>query len=356
MTSDAARLELNRLRIFFEATRAGGYTAAARRLHLTPSAVSHAVRTLEEGAGRRLVEWRHRRLALTDDGEYVREVCERVFQELDHAEHVLATRAPGTAQAVTVGATVEFGTTVLVRKLRPLVEQVPWLRLHFAFRDDLEFALLNDEVDVAVDCAPHTHPSLTAIRLFREKYLIVASPAFLRAHPVRRPLDLGRVPVISIDRDGGWWANALRSVPGRQRPVLRHVIEVDQVRGMVHAALEGYGVALLPKYTAIGKVARGELTALFPALRLLEDWFCVYQKRTNALRRKNRVLTEFLTRMDVTEFGDAIRGPRRRAGLDAGDAPADYRSPGAGTASPAASHSAVSLASARASAKSTSAP
>ena len=75
---------------------------------------------------------------------------------------------------------------------------------------------------------------------------------------------------------------------------------------MVHAALEGYGVALLPKYTVLGKVARGELVPLFPRLRLLEDLFCVYQKRAHASREKNRVVTDFLARLDVSEFGDAI--------------------------------------------------
>ncbi len=311
MDRDRTRLEPARLRIFFEATRCGSYTAAGRRLHITPSAVSHAIRALEDTAGRRLIEWRHRRLTLTDDGEYVREVCERVFQDLDQAEHVLSTRAPGGTQVITIGATVEFGTTVLVRKLRPLLDAVPWLRLDFRFRDDLEALLLADEIDIAVDCASHTHPSLSVTRLFREKYLIVGSPRFLRAHRVRRPLDLERVPVISFDREGAWWANALRSIPGRHRPVLRQIIEIDQVRGMVHAALEGYGVALLPKYTAIGKVARRELTALFPRLRLLEDWFSVSQKRTSAVRVKNRVVTDFLLHMDVTEFGDAISGPSR---------------------------------------------
>lgn len=311
MDRDRTRLELGRLRIFFEATRSGSYTTAGRRLHITPSAVSHAIRSLEEEAGRKLVEWRHRRLTLTDDGDYVREVCERVFQDIDQAEHVLAARAAGGAQVITVGATVEFGTTVLVRKLRPLLDRVPWLRVNFRFQDELEPLLLGDEIDIAVDCAAHTHPSLSVTRLFREKYLIVASPRFLGEHPVRRPLDLERVPVISVDREGAWWTNALRSIPGRHRPVLRQIIEVNQVRGMVHAALEGYGVALLPKYTAIGKVARRELTALFPRLPLLEDWFSVSQKRTSAMRQKNRVVTEFLLHMDVGEFGDAISGPPR---------------------------------------------
>jgi len=238
----------------------------------------------------------------------VRQLCEQIFHDVGQAELALSTGAPGRLQTVTIGATVEFGTTVLVRKLRPLLDQAPWLRPDFRFRDDLASALLRDEIDLAIDCAPHAHPSIDATRLFREKYLIVASPAFLSAHPVRRVIDLERVPVLSLDKGGAWWANALRSMAGGGRPILREVIEVNQVRGLVHAALEGYGVALLPKYTVLGKVARGDLRVLFPRLRLLEDWFCVYQKRTRADREKNRVVTDYLLGMDVSEFGDAIRG------------------------------------------------
>jgi DNA-binding transcriptional LysR family regulator len=305
------RLDLGKLEVFLEATRSGSYTAAARRLHVTQSAVSHAIRKLEDGVGRRLVEWRRRHLRLTDDGEYIRQVCEQVFHELGQAEHVLSARAPGRQQTVTIGATVEFGTRVLVRKLRPLLDAVPWLHVDFRFRNDLGPSLLRDEIDLAVDCAPHLHPSIQATRLFREKYLLVASPAFLACHAIRRPLDLERVPVLSLDSGGIWWSNALRSIPGRRRPTLGRIIEVNQVHGMVHAALEGYGVALLPKYTVLGKVARGELTVLFPRLPLLEDWFCVYQKRTSVEREKNRVVTDYLLQLNVAEFGDAISGPRR---------------------------------------------
>lgn len=305
--SQPGRIDISRLQVFLAATRAGNYTAAARTLNVTQSAISHAIRKLEESLGRSLIEWQHRRLTLSNEGEYLREVCERVFSDLDQAQHVLSTRSPTNTQVATIGATVEFGTNVLIRKLRPLVETCPWLQVHYRFSDDLEPLLLRDEIDLAIDCAPHTHRSVMATRLFREKYLIVASPAFLERHPVRRATDLENVPVLSLDREGTWWTNALRSVPGRVRPVLRGVIEVNQVRGMVHAALEGYGVALLPKYTVQGKVSRGDLVALFPGFRLVEDWFCVYQKRARVGREKNRVLTDFLLHLDVAEFGDAIR-------------------------------------------------
>jgi len=319
MRAGGRRLDLGRLEIFLEAARTGNYTAAAKRLHVTQSAVSHAIRKLEDGLGRDLVEWRRRTFALTGEGQYLLEVCQRIFEDIGEAERVLDRRAPGLPQVLTIGATVEFGATVLVRKLRPLAASAPWLHLDFRLRNDLAPLLLGDEIDVAIDCRPHLHPSIRATALFREKYLLVASPAFLKEHPVTRLLDLERVPVLSLDRDGAWWANAVRAFPGRQRPVLGRLVQVDQVRGMVHAALEGYGVALLPKYTVLGKVSRGELVALFPRLRLLEDWFCLYEKRAHAARDKNRVLAEYLAKLDMGEFGDAIKGvaggSRRQPGV-----------------------------------------
>jgi DNA-binding transcriptional LysR family regulator len=305
------RLDLGKLEVFLEVTRSGSYTAAARRLHVTQSAVSHAIRKLEDRVGHQLITWRHRRFALTDEGEYLRQTCQQVFYDLGEAERVLAEGGSSLTQVITVGATVEFGTTVLVRKLRPLREAAPWLHVDFRLRDDLTQLLLRDEIDLAIDCAPHVHPSVQATALFREKYLLVAAPSFLAAHPVRRPIDLERVPALSMDKAGTWWANALRAFPGRRRPVLGRIVEVNQVRAMVHAALEGYGVALLPKYTVQGKVARGELQTIFPRLPLLEDWFCIYQKRINAGREKNRLLTDYLLRLDVAEFGDAIKPPER---------------------------------------------
>ena len=313
MRREPVRLDLGKLEVFLEAARCGNYTVAARRLHVTQSAVSHAIKKLEQSIGRPLVEWRRRQFLLTDEGKYIQQVCEQVFHDLGQAEHVLSTRAPGGTQVMTVAANVEFGATVLVRKLKPLLDTVPWLHVDFRLVDQPTSLLLRDEADVALDCVPFSHASVQATRLFREKYVIVASPAFLDRYELRRPNDLERVPVLSLDKEGVWWTNALRSIPGRHRPALGHVIEVSQVRGMVHAALEGYGVAVLPKYTVQGKVARGDLVALFPRLRLLEDWFCIYQKRTSATREKNRVLTEFLQRLDVGEFGDAIEGSATKA-------------------------------------------
>jgi DNA-binding transcriptional LysR family regulator len=306
--SGGGRLDIGRLEVFLAAARAGGYTAAARTLHVTQSAVSHAIRKLEDSLGRRLVEWKGRRLALTGEGEYLLEVCQRVFHDLGEAERLLLLRAPGLTQTITIGATMEFGPKVLVQKLRPLLDASPWLHVDFRFLPELKQPLLRDEIDLAVDCEPHPHPSVQATGLFREKYVVVASPQFLARRGVRSPLDLGRVPLLSLDKEGIWWDHLLRALPAQRRPAPTRVVEVNQIRGMVHAAIEGYGVALVPKYTVLGELESGALALLFPRLRLREDWFSIYQKRSKAGREQNRAVTEFLVAVDVSEFGDAIAG------------------------------------------------
>jgi LysR family glycine cleavage system transcriptional activator len=176
----------------------------------------------------------------------------------------------------------------------------------FHLTNDLAGPLLRDEVDLAVDCRAHVHPRIHRTALFREKYVVVAAPAWLERQPIRGTPDLSRATLLSLDAEGRWWARLLGALPAARRPRLGRVVAIDHVRGMIQATLSGWGVALLPKYAVLPELQRGALVVLFPRLRLHEDTFCVYQKLARLDRPGNRLVTAFLGSMDVREFGDAI--------------------------------------------------
>jgi len=199
---------------------------------------------------------------------------------------------------------------VLLPKLQPLLRTHPTLQVDFHFANELTKPLMRDEIDLAVDCHPHPHPGVRGTRMFRERYVVAAAPAFLGEHPVHRPQDLHRTRVLSLDREGRWWNNLLRALPAARRPVLEQITVIDHIRGMINGALAGYGVGLLPKYAVLGELERRELVVLFPRLRLVEDSFGIYQKLTRATRPANRLVTAYLLGLDVREFGDAIGRPR----------------------------------------------
>ncbi len=287
--------------------RTGNYTTAAGHLHVTQSAVSHAIRKLEESVGQPLVEWRARRFSLTEDGEYLHQVCERIFRDLEDAEQRLVERGRKITHTVVLGATVEFGTMFLVRRMQPLLERHPELHLDFRFSHNLVQPLLQDEIDLAVDCKPHLHPSVDQISLFREKYVVIASPEFLEQHDVRNPQDLQTIAVLSLDKRADWWSNLLKAVPSTDRPVLGRIVQINHIRGIINAALSGIGVGLVPAYTVLGELAESSLVVLFPDLKLLDDQFCIYQKKSRANREKNQLVTRYLRSLDSDEFGDSIR-------------------------------------------------
>lgn len=298
-----ALLDLPQLRTFATLVQAGSFTAAARRLHRTPSAVSHAIAKLEDLAGVALVVRRGRGLGLTEEGRRLHQACEQAFATLDAAAEDLRRHQAQGRVHLRVGATVEFGSTILMKHLPPFLEAHPDLDLDFTLSQDLLEPLLRDELDLVVDCQDHPLPSLRKTPLFRETYVVACAPAFLRSHRITAPADLGRVPVLSLDKAGAWWNRFLLATPSKDQPRLDRVIAVDHVRAMIQAGMAGMGALLAPRYAVLEELSRGALVALFPHIRPVEDQFAVYQKKVKAGQAKHRSLTRYLQDLSPEEFG-----------------------------------------------------
>lgn len=286
------RLDLYQLRAFFVSAQTLNLTEAAGRLFVTQSAVSHAISKLEKSAGTELLRKAGRRLALTEAGRTLYRACETVFYELEKAEEALRSGAAGGAGPVRLGATVEFGTTLLVKHLAPFIKRNPGVPLDLYFSHDLLRPLLNDELDLVIDCRDHRQPGLEKTPLFREEYSVIASPSL--AAGLRAPRDLDRFTVLSLDKGCAWWKNFLQALPAAERPSFPRVMELNHIRGVINAALESVGVGFVPKYCVTKELKTGALRHVFPGLKLLEDNFAVYQKTGRAGLERHRLLVKYL--------------------------------------------------------------
>jgi DNA-binding transcriptional LysR family regulator len=297
----ANQLDLYQLRAFHAVGQTGSFTAAARRLNLTQSAVSHAVAKLEATAGLALVLRRGRELKLTAAGRRLWEACEQINATLEAAvEDLDASQARGRLR---LGATVEFGSGVLMRHIGPFLAAHPDLEMDFTLTYDLLPPLLRDEVDLIVDCREHLRPDLERIPLFRETYVVAAAPGFAAAWGIAAAADLGRGPVLSLDKAGAWWHRFLLALPEPERPAFGRIVEVNHLRAMITAGAAGLGALLAPTYSVLPELERGELVPLLPGIRPVEDWFCIYQKKSRAALGRHRLLTEYLRGLSPAEFG-----------------------------------------------------
>jgi len=257
---------LRNLRAFCIAARHKSFKAAADELALTPSAVSHQMKELEEVMGVRLFERKTRALALTTAGHTL---LEEIAPLLDMMDRSLA----------------QFSRRNRRRNVRVLLPPffaselfVPRLESFFALHPGIDI-----QVDT-VDPWPSDHPlsadvsivltnsepqGVKAVRLFPVKLAAVCAKGF--AASVAR---LGREAfretalIVQKARPFAWtnWANEL----GLDTPEPRNIIELDTMFSVVRAAERGVGIALVPEILCDAWFRSGALVRLF-SLQLETD-------------------------------------------------------------------------------------
>ena len=186
-------IDLQPLAILREIDRSGSLTLAADRLHLTQSAVSHAIRRFEERHGLRLWQREGRQLRLTDAGQYLLGLANRVLPQLEHGAAVLEDFARGRRGAIRVGMECHPCQTWLMRVVDPYLAAWPDVEIDVtsAFQFGGLGALLGHEIDVLVTPDPIERPGLEYIPVFDyEMVLAVSADHPLAAKQRIEPRDL----------------------------------------------------------------------------------------------------------------------------------------------------------------------
>ncbi len=256
---------LNALRAFEAAARHLSVTRAAGELNVTPAAVSHQVKALEDRLGVALFRRLNRALMLTDAGQLLLPGLRDGFDRLAEAVH--RVRAHGAGNTLTVSVPPSFAAKWLVPRLDRLRAAHADIDIRLDATDQLvDFA--REDVDVAVRYGAGDYPGLRVDRLFTDEVIPVCSPRLLEApHPLREPADLRWHTLLHVGwaTDSEFWpdwrmwllAAGVRDVAPTQGPKFK------QEGMVVQAALEGHGVALASSVLVADDIAAGRLVRPF---------------------------------------------------------------------------------------------
>ncbi|QBE63877.1 LysR substrate-binding domain-containing protein [Pseudoduganella lutea] len=255
---------LSALRAFEAAARHGSFKEAASELAVTPTAVSHQVRALEEYSGMALFDRQVRRVVLTDAGKALYPVLRDGFNSFEMALQRLSK--PQARERVTISTTSAFMAYWLAprvaafRALHPKID----LELHAS---DRAVSLGGDGADLAIRYGQGPYPGMVAEPLFADRFAPVASPDFAGASVD----DLGHLPLIDFQwrrqhpRNPTWerWFAAAELAPDGQRAQLCFSDEAHAIG----AVLAGQGIALLSLELVAAELANGRLVQPFtPAI------------------------------------------------------------------------------------------
>lgn len=168
------------LGLFATVVEQGSFSAAARVLDLSPSAVSRAIDRVEERLGVRLLLRSTRSLALTAEGQAYLQAARRILADLDDAEQQIADQGAPRGR-LRISAGLSHGRLCIVPLLGDFAALYPHILTDIALTDTL-VDIAAGQADVAVRFGPLADSTLTARKLGETRRIIVASPSYLRQH------------------------------------------------------------------------------------------------------------------------------------------------------------------------------
>ena len=296
---------------FITSADEGSFSAAARLLGLTPAAISKSVGQLEVRLGVRLFQRSTRHLALTTDGERLYAQVRLPWSEINDALTDLRQGAGKPAGTLKVALAHTVGREYIVPLLGEFLHRYPDVLpdLHF---DNRQVDIVAAGFDVAIGGGIELTDALIARELARLRIVLVAAPAYLKAHPApQHPQDLARHHgllrrSLATGRLIPW---ALKSKEGQELVAsVRPSIVMDDPEAMARAAATGMGIALLPLPHALPLLESGALE------RVLPDWYAesrplsIYYTSRKLVPAKVRVFVGYI----VQEFATSGLAARIR--------------------------------------------
>ncbi|QUE73983.1 LysR substrate-binding domain-containing protein [Stutzerimonas stutzeri] len=255
-----ANLPLTALRTFESAARLQSFKAAAEELAVTPTAVSHQIRTLENWLGVALFERLARGVRLTECGE-------RLFGSLhgallDIVQSVAQLRPQPSTGSLTLSTTPVFAALWLIPQLGQFYQAHPGIKVRVETSTELLDLQQDASIDLVIRYGYGSHPSLHSQCLLDERFGVYGAPGLLAA------LDPARLTLITVrwrnsqlyDRSWKAWCEAA----GESWLEHAELREYDEEHYALQAAIAGQGLVLASNVLVSQSLAMGLLQPLRP--------------------------------------------------------------------------------------------
>jgi DNA-binding transcriptional LysR family regulator len=250
------------INVFVAVVDANGLAGAARKLRMSPPAVTRAINELESHLGLRLLTRTTRTVRVTDAGERYVQDCRRILAEMQDADDSVSGLHAQPRGRLVVTAPVLFGGVYVTPLVTDYLSRYPDVLASCLFLDRV-VNLLEEGVDVAIRIGELPDSSMQAVRVGQVRRVLCASPRYLETHGMPlTPNDLKLHPIVSA---GGVnpqtdWKFAEQGVLHTQHLQARLTTTTNDAART--AAMAGFGITRLLSYQVAQQLREGTLKIL----------------------------------------------------------------------------------------------
>jgi DNA-binding transcriptional LysR family regulator len=298
------RLTLRQLQIFTAIARRGSTTAAAEQISLSQSAVSAAVKELEQSLGLELFDRVGKRLLLNDHG---RAILPQAMDLLSNAESLELLCHGNAPCQLRIGASLTIGNYLLPGLLAEFLreqgfdihETTPPLKVVVASTADIAGRVENYDVDIGLVEGMCNRPAIRSEPWLDDELVIVAAPG----HPIIQAAQDGRIPLERLAQanwllreTGSGTREALEQMLLPQLGHIRSTLEFNDHEAIKHAAMAGLGIACLSRWAVKDRLTIGHLVELNTELGRLRRQFNIVLQQRKRITPGMRKFLDFLHR------------------------------------------------------------
>lgn len=257
-------LTFKQLRALRAVAETRNFTAAAKRLHVTQSALSASIQELERALGTRLIDRNTRKFALTGAGEEFLPAAIRILGDLQTSINNLTTLAALKRGTVILGCAPSIAALLLAKPIASFRKRYPLVSV--VVKDNLAeqslAKLRSGEIEMVIGSLLQPEPDLVPERLLSERFIAVMHPSFGPAEKKRMPWSaLAELPIVAPSGDSTMRTLIERNyVRSTNRP-FRPVLEAAHWMTVIAMAEAGLGVAVTSAH-AVRHLPRGRLRSV----------------------------------------------------------------------------------------------
>ena len=282
--------------------RCGGFSDAARRLHVVPSVAAKRVSQLEKTVGAQLFTRSTRHISLTEAGYNMQGRAADLMAGFDEVVHFLQRDEGKLAGHIRIMAP----TTVTIARLGEIfssfLQEHPQVTLEIALADK-SINPLEEGFDFAISGRSASYEGVIDVPLCAVHPVLCASPHYLmRREALMHPRDLLDHSCLVFKPAGSHWT--FQSPGGILNVDVTARLEADDNFTLLQAAKAQCGIAILPLYIARDALNDGSLQVLLPQFPPQEVWFKVYVPR----RKQGVVRVKALVEWLIAQTADALHG------------------------------------------------
>ncbi len=279
--------------VFVAVVENGGFSAAARTLGISKSAVSKRINQLEAHLGVRLLHRTTRKLSLTEAGERYFEHAAQALTAAGQAEDAV-TELQGEPQGnLKISSPMSFGRLHVAPLIPKLLQRYPKLQIDLVM-DDRKVDLVAGGFDVAIRAGNLPASTLIARKLAPVRQVLCASPDYIdRYGRPGTPAELSshNCALYSYSSDADEWT--LIGEDGPETVTVSGSYQVNNSEALLEALKEGVGIGRLPTFVAGPDLKTGQLVKLFESYRLPDFTIYAVSPERQYLPAKVRVFLDF---------------------------------------------------------------